>query len=190
MTVFAQDLQDSLQQDPAHYDPLPIDIGVTAAPYYTDKSSAIDHEGREWYPDKPIHIHLVGFDTVTRFFAAKYYKDFDPPFSALDPYFDAGHRLRVTLRPDDKYGSVEEQKAFIKKLENGEMDEDGAKREWAKQVEIVPPNPKSGVSSTKIRTAANAGDWATVMELCTPRVAAAVQEDGLYKEDARGAKMA
>ncbi|GIZ44171.1 hypothetical protein CKM354_000737600 [Cercospora kikuchii] len=190
MTVFARDLQDSFQQEPDKYDPLAIDIGVTKLPYYTDKSKAIETEGQEWYPDKPHHIHLVGFDTLTRFFGAKYYKDFDPPFAALNPYFDAGHRLRVTLRPDDDYGTVEEQKAFAQKLEDGEMAKDGGKPEWAKQVELVAPNPKAGVSSTKIRKAAKAQDWETIKHLCTPTVAEWVQRQELYQDDDRGAKMA
>ncbi|KAF2210150.1 hypothetical protein CERZMDRAFT_91246 [Cercospora zeae-maydis SCOH1-5] len=190
MTIFARDLQDSLQQEPERYDPVAIDVGVTKLPYYTDKSRAIEKEGQEWYPDKPRHIHLVGFDTLTRFFGAKYYKDFDPPFAALDPYFDAGHRLRVTLRPDDDYGTVEEQKAFVKRLEDGKMAKDGAKVEWSKQVELVSPNPKAGVSSTKIRKAAKAQDWATLKQLCTPTIADWVWHQELYRDDDRGAKMA
>ncbi|KAM3420704.1 hypothetical protein BST61_g3955 [Cercospora zeina] len=190
MTIFARDLQNSLQQEPDKYDPVAIDVGVTKLPYYTDKSRAIEKEGQQWYPDKPHHIHLVGFDTLTRFFGAKYYKDFDPPFAALNPYFDAGHRLRVTLRPDDDYGTVEEQKAFAKKLENGEMANDGAKVEWSKQVELVPPNPKTGVSSTKTRKAAKAQDWEALKQLCTPTVAEWVRHHELYRDDDRGAKMA
>ncbi|KAI5359907.1 putative nicotinate/nicotinamide nucleotide adenylyltransferase [Septoria linicola] len=190
MTVFAKDLQDSLKQDSQKFELIPIDIGVTKLPYYTDKSRVIETEGQEWYPDKPHHIHLVGYDTLTRFFGAKYYKEFDPPFAALNPYFDAGHRLRVTLRPDEEYGTVDTQKAFAKKLETGEMAKDGGKPEWAKQVELVPPNAKAGVSSTKIRKAAKAGDWETVKQLCTPGVAEWVQQESLYEGDDRGAKMA
>jgi len=190
MTVFATDLLKSLKTKPDEYSVVPVDIGVTTVPYYTDKSVAITNEGSEWYPDKPKHIHLVGYDTLTRFFAAKYYQKFDPPFSALNPYFDNGHRLRVTLRPDDDYGTVEQQRAFHGRLENGEMEADGGKREWAKQVELVPPNPKAGVSSTKVRKAANGGDWEEVRRLCTEGVAGYVRNEGLYEEDDRGAKMA
>jgi len=190
MCVFAGDLVQSLQSQSDEYPVVSVDIGVTTVPYYTDKSKAIETEGSVWYPDQPKHIHLVGYDTLTRFFAAKYYSKFNPPFSALNPYFDAGHQLRVTLRPDDDYGSIDEQKAFAKKLEDGEMEGDGGKREWAKQVELVPPNPKAGVSSTKIRKAAKAGDWEKVGQLCTPGVAEWVKSESLYAEDDRGAKMA
>lgn len=190
MTVFARDLLSNLPKD---HETVPIDIGVTTAPYYSDKSAAIESEdGQEWYSSQPSHhVHLVGFDTLTRFFAAKYYADkSDPPLSALEPYFDAGHRLRVTLRPEEsEKGSIEAQKAFVKGLENGDMEADGGKREWAKQVELVDPAPEAGVSSTKIREAAKKGDWETVGRLCTPGVAEWVQREGLYASDASGAKM-
>lgn len=190
MMVFARDLLDVLDQQDSKYQSVPIDIGVTKAPYYTDKSAAIETDGHEWYPNNPKHTHIIGFDTLTRFFNAKYYQDFTPPFSALEPYFTAGHRLRVTMRPDDGYGTVEDQKAFVKKLEDGEMEKDGAKREWARQVELVEPNPKAGVSSTKVRRAAKKWEWEMVRELCTEGVAEWVRSEGLYEEDDRGAKMA
>lgn len=190
MSVFAGDLLEALKQQSEEYAVAPIDIGITTVPYYTDKSAAIEEEGQECYPGKPKHIHLVGFDTLTRFFAAKYYQKFDPPFSALNPYFDAGHRLRVTLRPDDQHGSVDEQRAFLDGLKNGDMEENGAKREWASQIELVPPNPIAGVSSTRIRKAAKAQDWDELANLTTPTVFEWVKSENLYGEDDRGAKMA
>ena len=190
MSVFAGDLLESLKAQPDEFSVVSVDIGVTKVPYYTDKSAAIEKDGLPWYPAKPKHIHLVGFDTLTRFFGAKYYQKFDPPFSALDPYFDNGHQLQVTLRPDDDYGSIEDQKAFVNKLESGEMEKDGAKRSWAKQVELIPPNPKAGVSSTKIRKAAKRQDWDEVSQLCTPSIAEWVKSGKLYEEDDKGAKMA
>lgn len=190
MSMFAGDLIKSLEASSDEYSIVPVDVGVTTVPYYTEKSAAIETEGLEWYPAKPKHIHLVGFDTMTRFFATKYYQKFDPPFSALNPYFDGGHGLRVTLRPDDEYGSVDDQKAFLTKLEDGEMEKDGGKKEWAKQIELVPPNPQTGVSSTKIRKAAKSINWNEVSRLTTPTVAEWVKGEKLYAEDDRGAKMA
>ena len=191
MTIFAADLLRNLKANADDYLlPAAVDIGVTTVPYYTDKSAAIESEGARWYPDQPKHTHLVGFDTLTRFFAAKYYPKFDPPFSALNPYFDAGHGLRVTLRPDDEFGSIDDQRAFVKRLGDGELEKDGGRREWAKQVELVEPNARGGVSSTKVRKAAKNADWGVVEELCTPGVAAYVKSEGLYQDDDRGAKMA
>jgi nicotinamide-nucleotide adenylyltransferase len=193
MTIFAVDLLRSLQNHPdsASYTIPAIDIGVTTAPYYSDKSLAITDspEGQKWYPSKPQHIHLIGFDTLTRFFAPKYYQSFSPPLSALAPYFEADHRLRATLRPDDAYGSEAEQRAFVQNLAHGGLEAEGGKREWAECVELVNATPKAGVSSTVIRKAAKAGEWGVVGELCTEGVAEWVREEGLYEDDAEGKKM-
>lgn len=190
MTVFAEDLLKDLKNSNQEYTLPSIDIGLTNAPYYTDKSAAIADEGASTYPDKPIHIHILGFDTLTRFFAAKYYPKFDPPFSALNPYFDNGHRLRVTLRPTEEYGTIEQQKAFIERLGKGEMEKDGGKREWAKQIDVVEAGEGVGVSSTRVRRAAKKGDWEEVGKLCTEGVAEAVQVERIYETDDRGSKMA
>lgn len=193
MTIFAADLVKTLQGSPDHVE-VPVDIGVTTAPYYTDKSAAISSpEGQQWYPPQgsdPKHIHLLGFDTLTRIFTPKYYQSFNPPLSALKPYFSAGHGLRATLRPDDAYGSVDEQRAFVQGLADGQLEAEGGKREWARQVELVDATPQAGVSSTKVRKAAKAGEWDVVNELCTEGVAAWVKDEGLYDDDDRGAKMA
>jgi nicotinamide-nucleotide adenylyltransferase len=193
MTIFAVDLLKSLQTHPQSQDyTIPaIDIGITTAPYYSDKSLAITDspEGQKWYPSKPQHIHLLGFDTLTRFFAPKYYQSFSPPLSALAPYFEAGHGLRATLRPDDAYGSEAEQRAFVQNLADGGLEAEGGKKEWAERVELVGATPKAGVSSTVIRKAAKAGEWDVVGELCTEGVAGWVREEGLYEDDAEGKKM-
>jgi nicotinamide-nucleotide adenylyltransferase len=193
MTIFAVDLLKSLQTHPQSQDyTIPaIDIGITTAPYYSDKSLAITDspEGQSWYPSKPQHIHLLGFDTLTRFFAPKYYQSFSPPLSALAPYFEAGHGLRATLRPDDAYGSEAEQRAFVQNLADGGLEAEGGKKEWAQRVELVGATPKAGVSSTVIRKAAKAGEWDVVGELCTEGVAGWVREEGLYEDDAEGKKM-
>jgi len=195
MAVFAQDLINNLTASNtisgAFHVPT-IDIGLTTAPYYTDKSEAInsDDEGKDIYPNEPKHIHILGYDTLTRFFAAKYYPSFSPPLSALNPYFEAGHVLRATLRPTDEYGSVQDQKDFIARLEKGDMEHEGGKKEWAGQIEVIEAGAGVGVSSTKVRHAAKRGDWNEVKSLCTDGVAAAVEEEQIYADDDRGAKMA
>lgn len=182
MALFACDLLQNLHRTRPDDPIVPIDIGVTKVPYYTDKSLAITADGRREYPDSPRHVHLIGFDTLTRFFNPKYYSSFDPPLSALDPYFAAGHHVRGTLRPDDGFGSVDEQKAFVARLGSGELEREGGKREWAAQVEVVKETDGVGVSSTRIRKAASEGKWDTVGELCTPTVAGWIRREGLYRE--------
>lgn len=220
MTCFARDLQDFFaslrekgqeqeqeqqkedeQQHKDDHHPMAIDIGVTKYPFYTDKSRAIESEqGQKFYPTHPRHIHLLGYDTLTRIFTAKYYiqqqQKFDPPFAALQPYFDKGYELRVTLRPDSTSSSssagpssssvdnVEDQKtSFLSNLTNpqGEMQKNGAQANWARQIEFVSPqHAEMGVSSTRIREAVGKGEWEVVRELCTPRVARWVEREGLY----------
>lgn len=220
MTCFARDLQDFFasltekqkgkeqeqrkEEQKQHKDdhhPMAIDIGVTKYPFYTDKSRAIESEqGQKFYPTNPRHIHLLGYDTLTRIFTAKYYiqqeqQHFDPPFAALQPYFDKGYELRVTLRPDStsagpassvQKGNIEKEDqktSFLSNLTNpqGEMQKNGARANWARQIEFVSPqHAEMGVSSTRIREAVGKGEWEVVRELCTPRVARWVEREGLY----------
>lgn len=174
-------------QHEAGEDSLAIDIALTTQPYYNDKSDAITSTAPPPYPSNPQHIHITGFDTITRIFAAKYYSKFDPPFSALNSFFDA-HGLRVTVRPDEASVdgiSVEEQLQWSEKvLKVGELDKEGAKREWSKKVEIVEADEEGkGVSSTKIRKAVKSEDWSEVESLCSPGVASWIKDFGLYSED-------
>lgn len=193
------------KQKEKQHPPMAIDIGVTKYPFYTDKSRAIESEqGQKFYPTNPRHIHLLGYDTLTRIFTAKYYiqQDFNPPFAALQPYFDKGYELRVTLRPDSTSSSagpassVKKEKENEKKKEDqktsflsnltdpqGEMQKNGAQANWARQIEFVSPqDAEMGVSSTRIREAVKRGEWEIVRELCTPRVARWVEREGLYLE--------
>ncbi|KAL0263370.1 hypothetical protein SLS55_002350 [Diplodia seriata] len=200
MTLFAEDLSASISNTPSAFQSrhdVAIDIGLTKKPYYTDKSIAITTSEPNPYPSNPTHVHLIGYDTVTRFLAAKYYPDHSPPLSALAPYFDPGHKILATLRPSDpndssskEFGSTEEQIAYIEGLSDGSLAKDGFKPEWARQVDHLVSQEGIGVSSTRIRKAAKAHDWAELQQLCTPGVAAWVENQRLYQEDAKGAKMA
>lgn len=191
--------KDEKQHKDDHH-PMAIDIGVTKYPFYTDKSRAIESEqGQKFYPTHPRHIHLLGYDTLTRIFTAKYYiqQNFNPPFVALQPYFDKGYELRVTLRPDstsagptssssssvDNVEKEDQKTSFLQTLTDpqGEMQKNGARANWARQIEFVSPqSAEMGVSSTRIREAVGKGEWEVVRELCTPRVARWVEREGLY----------
>nr|POE52191.1 putative nicotinamide mononucleotide adenylyltransferase [Quercus suber] len=184
MTMFASDLMLHLQRlsETNDHEIVPIDIGITKAPYYTDKTLAITAEAKQFYPDEPKHVHLIGFDTLVRFFDPKYYSSFNPPLSALAPYFDTGHHIRATLRPDDGFGSLQDQQAYVLKLGNGELESVGGNPQWAKQVDVVRAENGFGVSSTKIRNAATDNKWDDVRNLCTPRVAEWLQTEKLYND--------
>ena len=195
MTVFAEDISRVLKADagvPSVVQDVAIDIGLTKEPYYTDKSIAITTTTPPAYPTAPPHIHLIGYDTLTRFCNAKYYTA-SPPLSALAPFFDAGHRLRVTLRPSDAgdassqaYGGVAEQEAYLRALREGEREAEGFRREWGERIELVGDGEGVGVSSTRVRAAAGKGEWGLVGGLCSEGVSGWIRDQGLYGEEMVG----
>lgn len=199
MALFAEDLSADLSKTSSAFlsrKDVAIDIGLTKKPYYTDKSTAITTAEPNPYPSNPVHVHLIGYDTVTRFLAAKYYPDHSPPLSALAPYFDAGHKILVTLRPSDpndassrEFGTTDQQVEFIEGLGKGSLGDEGFKPEWASQVDYLIAQEGIGVSSTRIRNAAKEHDWEELQNLCTPGVAAWVKEQSLYERNAADAKM-
>ncbi|KAF2653172.1 Nucleotidylyl transferase [Lophiostoma macrostomum CBS 122681] len=205
MTAFAEDLSRSLKgpvassaqigdsNDPAN---ISIDIGITKEPYYSDKSIAIANTEPLFYPSKPIHVHLVGYDTLIRFCNPKYYQDHNPPLSALRPFFEAGHKLRVTQRPYDpsdkssaEFGSVDEQQQYLQGLRDGDLEQEGLSKAWAERIDMVEGGEGVGISSTRVRIAAKDGNWGEVGRLCTEEVSAWVQSQRLYEGDASGKKM-
>ncbi|KAJ5915133.1 hypothetical protein N7454_011245 [Penicillium verhagenii] len=158
MELFAHDLRSHLATSTAApgYAPslehIPaIDIGVTKNPYFIDKASAIEASGM--YPTPLEQVHLTGYDTLIRIFNPKYY----PPehtLAPLAPLFSQ-HRLRVTLRPSDEWGSIDDQEAFLAALARGDRESEGGRKEWAQRITLVEgrkPGQKS-VSSTRAREA-------------------------------------
>ncbi|KAI9652749.1 MAG: hypothetical protein M1821_007823 [Bathelium mastoideum] len=193
MCVFADDLLDVLRGCGQLSTGVAIDIGVTTQPYYTDKSAAIESSSPMYYPSAPHHprhVHLCGFDTLTRILNPKYYASFSPPLSALAPYFSAGHGFRVMQRPDEEYGSAEQQDQLLRDLAGGSMRQLGGMEEWTMKIDMVRGDEAIGISSTRVRKAAKAGDWMEVRRLCTTGVAEWVKLQAIYKTDDRGAKMA
>jgi nicotinamide-nucleotide adenylyltransferase len=200
MTVFAEDLSRHLKSGtpPRGGDiaDISIDIGLTKEPYYSDKSAAIEAAQPPFYSSRPIHVHLVGYDTLIRFCNPKYYPKYDPPLSALRPFFEAGHKLRVTQRPADpedasssEFGTVQEQERYLQRLRDGDEEDAGFVPAWGKQMDMAPAEDGVGVSSTRVRNAAKDGKWDEVDELCTGGVAAWIGDQALYSEDASGKKM-
>jgi nicotinamide-nucleotide adenylyltransferase len=178
MTMFAEDLSRSLKNATPSLNgdvaDISIDIGLTKEPYYSDKSAAIAETTPPFYSSSPIHIHLVGYDTLIRFCNPKYYPKYDPPLSALKPFFDAGHKLRVTQRPTDpsdessnEFGTTEAQARYLQDLKDGEQEKVGFEPAWGKNIDMVQAEEGVGVSSTRVRNAANEGKWDTVSDLCT-----------------------
>lgn len=151
---------------------LSIDVGLTTQAFYTDKSSAIDASGA--YLGSR-HVHLTGTDTFARILDPKYYTTHDPPLSALDGFFER-HALRVMVRDH-------EGRDLWEKLRDGALEGIGGKRRWAERIEMVEAEEEAvGVSSTRVRSAAETEDWEDVSVCCTPAVAEWVREWVLYQE--------
>lgn len=200
MTALAEDLSQSLKKGTcssnADVANLSIDIGLTKEPYYSDKSAAIAQATPPFYTSNPRHVHLVGYDTLIRFCNPKYYPKHDPPLSALEPFFAAGHKLRVTQRPADandessrEFGSTQEQAKYLQDLKDGKREAAGFQPAWSNNIEMVEAEEGVGISSTRVRNAAKQGRWDIVSELCTESVAAWIKDQELYSEDASGKKM-
>jgi nicotinamide-nucleotide adenylyltransferase len=86
------------------------------------------------------------------------------------------------MRPDDASGQVAEQRSWLNRLEQGELEVDGGKREWSNQIELIEPNQQHGVSSTKIRKAAAESNWQAVKSLCPEVIASWIRDQELYKD--------
>jgi nicotinamide-nucleotide adenylyltransferase len=148
MTLFAHELLYDVKQQ----FPLLIDVGLVKQPYFHDKAAAIDESGV--YPGSLHQVHLIGFDTLVRIFNTKYYPP-DHNLRVLDPFLSK-HRLRTTYRTDDEWGGRQEQDQYIQDIANGKRDDEGARREWARQLTLVEGRQKGEdvVSSTLARAAA------------------------------------
>jgi nicotinamide-nucleotide adenylyltransferase len=183
ISLFAKDLMLRLSNSRSisNYTPISIDIGLTTEAYYTDKSIAIS-ESKE-YKGNPHHVHLMGYDTVIRFLAPKYYAKFDPPLSALNPYFDTGHSVQVLLRPtggnDD---DVLTQRLYLEDLRNGSLAKEGFKKEWTNQIELLEDDGAAGVSSTSARDAAAREDWESLSMMVPHEIMLWIQSNRLYQD--------
>ncbi len=191
MIAFAEDLSRRLKNvdrlREADAGDISIDIGLTKEPYYGDKSAAITANSPPMYLPHPIHVHLIGFDTFIRLCNPKYYPQHNPPLSALKPYFEAGHKILVTKRPSDAsdqssqaYGSTQTQEKYLQDLRSGVYAQEGFQPAWADAIVMAEANEGVGVSSTRVRKAAEEGDWALVNSLCTKGVAEWITDQSLY----------
>lgn len=193
MSMFAEDVSRRLKMEASSLNAdvanVSIDVGLTKEPYYNDKSAAIVDTTPPIYPSSPSHVHLVGYDTLIRFCNPKYYPDHDPPLSALKPFFEANHKLRVTQRPADTgdvssagFGTLDEQESYVQGLKEDRHVAAGFEAAWTQNISMTRAEGAVGVSSTRVRKAANEGRWENVRQLCTEGVAAWIKDQHLYSE--------
>jgi nicotinamide-nucleotide adenylyltransferase len=176
LLMFATDLHDTLSSGT---DEVPVDIGLVNIPYFADKAAAIEQTKPAIYAEGTRQIHVMGYDTIVRLLAPRYYAQFNPPLSALEPLFGRAHEALVVLRPDGE-SSVEEQMDKVRGLITGKLTKEGFKDEWQALVDMVESKDAAGISSTEVRKAAEAHEWDVVESMCTPSVAAWIRDQGLF----------
>ncbi len=180
MEIFASTLLSETEQK---VEGLGIDIGVTKLPYFADKAKSIEDSGL--FPGSVQQVHLLGYDTLTRLLSTKYY----PPTHTLQPLHPLleKHRVLVTYRADDDWGTRSEQDKYLRDIEEGSRDADGAKRQWVTKGTIrMVEGRKDGeeiISSTRVREAAKTGDRDALEKLVTKGVGDWILEENLYLDD-------
>ncbi|KAJ6439444.1 cytidylyltransferase [Purpureocillium lavendulum] len=183
-----------------------VDVAVTTMPYFHDKAGAIATSGfyGQGGDDVPEQVFLAGYDTLIRIFNPKYYggeqdsSDGSPAArqgretpmqAALGPFF-ARARLRVTTRPDDGWGGLEEQREYVRALdEGGKLDAVGGKGEWARRVDVVgggggaDDGDMAGVSSSRARDVVRERkEDGELVRLVGEEVRAWIEREDLYRE--------
>jgi nicotinamide-nucleotide adenylyltransferase len=161
---------------------LSVDVGVTTEPYFHDKAQAIQSSGLYGEDEGPEQVFLAGFDTLIRIFNPKYYNDEGGMQAALGPFF-AACRLRITLRGDDDWGSAEEQRVWVRSLEQkgeGGIEDRGGRAEWLDRIELVHGVEGEAVSSSRVREAARTGG--DLDRMVGPEVGRWIEEAELYRD--------
>ncbi|KAG5970448.1 hypothetical protein E4U55_001666 [Claviceps digitariae] len=175
-----------------------VDVGVTKMPFFGDKATSIAEVGGYvglGGMGQPEQVYLCGFDTLVRILDGKYYggaeagdTDTETPMQrALRPFF-AMARLRVTMRPDDEWGSADEQRAYVEGLEKGGLERLGGDADWARRIELV-EGTGGVVSSSRVRKMVRemarrdgGGGGDELNGLVGREVKRWIEEEGLYRE--------
>ena len=167
-----------------------VDVGVTKEGLFMDKASALEQCWGYTYLDgqgvrKPLEqVHLTGFDTLIRLLDIKYYPS-NHNLEPLEGLFQK-HRLRVTRRLDDSWGSREAQDEYLSHLREGDREDEGGKASWANRIDLV-DGRKEGeeiISSTKVREATKSQDESALRRLVSNGVARWILDEKLYLENA------
>ena len=220
MALAAEDLRSSLSSaSSSETQPPIIDIGVTKMPYFVDKAGSIMSSDIYHHPVREDgvveQVHLTGFDTLLRIFTPKYYADYNPPLSALEPFLKY-HRVKATIRVDpdspsenlkdaqkssssstenaedaSDFSTPSGQKQYLDDMKSGSLEKEGMKKEWAQKVDLVvdESGEAQGVSSTRVRGAVQDGSWKEVEDLVGPMVCEWIKDRKLYLEDDKGGKL-
>ncbi|KAK4101781.1 hypothetical protein N658DRAFT_424822 [Parathielavia hyrcaniae] len=196
------------KRNPAETETLSVDIGLSTAPYFHDKSDALAelafYSGNDNNGDSVAteQIFLVGYDTLIRILNPKYYyggsavgpavvgQAAAAESSAEIPHpeetamqkalgpFFSRAKLRVSMRLDKEWGGPEDQTAFVENL----LRAGGVRRGWGDRIELVEGRPagSDAISSTYARAAAKERDWDKLDSMVPTEVRWWIEREGLY----------
>ncbi|RBR13237.1 hypothetical protein FVER53590_09708 [Fusarium verticillioides] len=155
-----------------------IDVAVTTMPFFHDKAKAISESG--FYATQgggqPTQTFLAGFDTIVRIFNPKYYNEGIQ--NALGPFFEKC-KVKVTTRPDETWGGVDEQRAWLTKERVRDVGGDEA---WVDRVEMVEGRQGDGdVSSSRVREIVKSGEG-SLDGLVGEEVGGWIEREALYRD--------
>lgn len=190
MEGFARDLARGRGDDDAE-----IDVAVTTGALFHEKARSIAGSGvyGDGDGDGVRQVYLCGFDTVIRIFDPRYYrggpaaeeeeeeeKGVTAMQRALRPFF-ARAKLRVMMRPDDEWGSAEEQRAWVDGLGDGGLEGVGGDADWAGRIELV-EGVGGVVSSSRVREVVRRGGGGDELDgMVGEEVRRWIEEEGLYR---------
>ena len=152
-------------------------VGLLNDPTFAGKSKTIHAYLSTNFPDrpKPELRFVIGADTLTRFFADRYYtKTPGGMDAAMRTFFeDEGCTLISARRGGD---------------EEKRNEEELMKNEWARNMvekgKVIIAGTgledRVGISSTKVRNAVKDNNWESVVALVVPEIANYIRESGLY----------
>lgn len=152
-------------------------VGLLNDPTFAGKSKTIHAYLSTKFPGrpKPELRFVIGADTLTRFFADRYYtKTPGGMDAAMRTFFeDEGCTLISARRGGD---------------EEKRNEEELMKNEWARNMvekgKVIIAGTgledRVGISSTKVRNAVKDNNWETVDALVVPEIAKYIRESGLY----------
>lgn len=168
-----------------------VDVAVTTRALFHDKARAVAESGL--YAGGPELVFAVGFDTLARILDPVYYgrgrgalgtagdddddedDDEDEPTAAMRAALGslfARAWLRVTTRPDDAWGTREEQLAYVRRLDAA----------WAGRVAVAADDgAAAGISSSRARAAARGAAAGDLEALVAGEVRALIEGEGLYR---------
>ncbi|QGI58104.1 hypothetical protein CEK27_000229 [Fusarium fujikuroi] len=141
-----------------------IDVAVTTMPFFHDKAKAVSESGFYATHDggQPVQTFLAGEGIQ----------------NALGPFFEKC-KVRVTTRPDETWGGVDEQRAWLMKERVRDV---GSNEAWVERVEMVEGREGDGdVSSSRVREVVKGGKG-SLDGLVGDEVRGWIEREALYRD--------